>query len=84
MKRVLKYYGVTNYKKKRNWIRVRQRVVKNEEIRMNGKFTAHQIFHLFHSFCSFLAAGNCHMTTSNQWTLSKSNWHHFWISGLRL
>ena len=26
MKRVLKFYGVANYKKKRNWIRVRQRV----------------------------------------------------------
>ena len=48
-------------------------MVKNEEIRMSGKFTDDQIFHLFHAFPNLLAAGNCHMKNSNQWTVRKSN-----------
>lgn len=61
----------------------KQGVVKNEEIGMSGKFTADQIFQLFHAFPNLLAAGNCHMKNSNQWTVRKSNRHHFWTKAVK-
>lgn len=50
---------------------------------MGGTLTAHQIFHLFSTFASLLAADNCPVTISSLKAMRKSHTCHFIIKAVK-
>lgn len=48
-----------------------------------SKFIAPQTFHLFTTFPSLFAAGNCLMTNSSLWAVRKSNMCHFIMKAVK-